>query len=86
MNIKVAVIDFSFCNRQRAPGAVSTLRGVAQNKRPPLACVWTRDPATGRLTCSWQPLAADEPTATSPRPTGAAARPQTSLAPVPLAA
>jgi hypothetical protein len=86
MNIKVAIVDLSFRNRQRLPGAVSALRGVAQNKRHPLACVWTRDPATGRLACSWQRVAADEPTATSPRPTGTAARPQTSLTPVPLAA
>ena len=86
MNSKIAVIGLSFRNRQRVPGAVSTLRGVAQDRRHILDCVWARDPATGRLACSWQRVAADEPTETSPRPTGTAARPQTGLAAVPVAA
>lgn len=86
MNSKIAVIDLFVRNRRNVPGAGLRLRGVAPRTRQHLACVWTRDPATGRLACSWRQVAADQPTETSPRPTGTASSPYAGFAPVPLAA
>ena len=41
-------------------------KSVPVRRAPPLVCVWTRDPASSRLTCRW--LRADAEPAISDRP------------------
>ncbi len=41
-------------------GAGAEVISIRRNRRRPLICVWTRDPETGRLVCSWVKPADDD--------------------------